>query len=293
MFGLRGVSRGGFRMGFAKRHGLLESHRVLMLRANCIRPNPRQPRQFFDADNLHELAESIRLYGVLQPLTVRKLENGAYELVAGERRLRASRLAGLEEVPCILVGADEKQSALIALIENLQRCDLDFFEEAEGIQRLIRQFGLSQEEAARRIGKSQSALANKLRLLRHPPEIVATVREHGLTERHARALLRLEDPEDRKVVMETIIERHLNVAQTDEYIDAYLTTTAPVREPQPEIGGARDKIHTLYVFKDIRLFLNTVNHALDLVRRAGIPADCDKAEVGDEIILTIKVPKRV
>ncbi|MCL2031597.1 MAG: ParB/RepB/Spo0J family partition protein [Oscillospiraceae bacterium] len=280
-------------MAFAKRHGLLESHRVLMLRANCIRPNPRQPRKLFDADDLHELAESIRLYGVLQPLTVRKLENGAYELVAGERRLRASRLAGLDEVPCILLGADEQQSALIALIENLQRCDLDFFEEAEGIRRLIRQFGLSQEEAARRIGKSQSALANKLRLLRHPQEVVAAIREHGLTERHARALLRLDEAEDRDAVMETIIERRLNVAQTDEYIDAYLATAEPAREAVPEVSHARDKIRTLYVFKDIRLFLNTVSHALDVVRRAGIPADYDKAEVGDEIILTIKVPKRV
>jgi ParB family chromosome partitioning protein len=270
----------------------MESHRVLMIRANCIRPNPRQPRKIFDADHLRELAESIRLYGVLQPLTIRKLENGAYELVAGERRLRASRLAGLDEVPCILLGADEKQSALIALIENLQRCDLDFFEEAEGIQRLIRQFGLSQEEAARRIGKSQSALANKLRLLRHPPEIIAAIREHGLTERHARALLRLEETEDRKVVLGTIVERRLNVAQTDEYIEAYLTTTEP-RNAEPEVSNARDKIRTLYVFKDVRLFLNTVNHAVDLVRRAGIPADLDRAEVGDEIILTIKVPKRV
>lgn len=277
-------------MSFMKRHGLLEHHRVMMLRTHCIRPNPSQPRQFFDAENLRDLAESIRLYGVLQPLTVRRLESGAYELVAGERRLRASRLAGLEEVPCILLGADEKQSSLIALVENLQRCDLDFFEEAEGIQRLIRQFGLSQEEAAKRIGKSQSALANKLRLLKHPSEIIQTIRENGLTERHARALLRLEDEADRKVVMETIIERHLNVAQTDEYIDAYLATTEPVRKK--EVTNARDKIRTLYVFKDIRLFLNTVNHAVDVMRRAGIAANIDKEEADNEIILTIKVPKR-
>lgn len=278
-------------MSMIKRHGLLESHRVMMLRTHCIRPNPSQPRQFFDAENLRDLAESIRLYGVLQPLTVRKLENGAYELVAGERRLRASRLAGLSEVPCILLGADEKQSSLIALVENLQRCDLDFFEEAEGIQRLIRQFGLSQEEAARRIGKSQSALANKLRLLKHPPEVIQSIRENGLTERHARALLRLEDEGDRKVVMETIVERHLNVAQTDEYIDAYLATTEPVRKR--EVTGARDKIRTLYVFKDIRLFLNTVNHAVDVMRRAGILANVDKEEADNEIILTIKVPREV
>ena len=299
--------KGGVPMAFAKRHGLMESQRVMMIRTHCIRPNPRQPRKMFDAENLRELSESIRLYGVLQPLTVRRLENGAYELIAGERRLRASRLAGLDEVPCILLGVDEKQSALIALIENLQRCDLDFFEEAEGIQRLIRQFGLSQEEAARRIGKSQSALANKLRILRHPPEIIADIREYGLTERHARALLRLEDLEDRKVVMDTIIARRLNVAQTDEYIDAYLTTLPPATvgvsqlppedRPPPEAPSepepARDKIRTLYVFKDVRLFLNTVNRAVDVVRQAGIPAGLEREEVGDEIVLTIKVPKRV
>ncbi|MDR1735302.1 MAG: ParB/RepB/Spo0J family partition protein [Oscillospiraceae bacterium] len=280
-------------MQFAKKHGLLESNRVFMIRTHFIRPNPGQPRRIFDAEGLSELADSIRQYGVLQPLTVRKLENGSFELVAGERRLRAARLAGLEEVPCILLGADEKQSSLIALVENLQRCDLDFFEEAEGIQRLIRQFGLSQEEAARRIGKSQSALANKLRILRHPPEIIQSIRDNGLTERHARALLRLEDEDDRKTVIETIVERRLNVAQTDEYIDAYLATAVVPRPSEPEVTGAKDKIRTLYIFKDVRLFLNTVNRAVDVVRRAGIPANLDKEEVGDEIILTIKVPKRV
>ena len=177
-------------MAKTKRLSVLESGRVLYLPAARIRPNPLQPRKHFDAGALQELAESIRQYGVLQPLTVRRLAGG-YELVAGERRLRAARLAGLSEVPCLLADVDEESSGMLALVENLQRRDLDYIEEAEGLQKLMQQYHLSQEQAARRIGKSQSAVANKLRILRHPPSVLQALRENHLTERHARALLKL------------------------------------------------------------------------------------------------------
>ena len=163
---------------------------ILYLRADELSPNPVQPRRRFDDEALAELSESIKTYGILNPLTVR-LRGGKYELVAGERRLRAAKLAGLPEVPCILLDVNMEDASLIALVENLQRRDLDFIEEAAGINQLIRMFGMSQEEAARRIGKSQSAVANKLRLLKLPPDVLEALRENGLTERHGRALLRL------------------------------------------------------------------------------------------------------
>jgi ParB family chromosome partitioning protein len=270
-------------MILGKKHGLMESRRVHMIKAGDIKRNPHQPRSYFDEEGLNELSESIRQYGILQPLTVRRSEKGGFELVAGERRLRASKLAGLREVPCILLDATEKQSSVLALVENLQRCDLDFFEEAEGIRRLILQFGLSQDEAARRLGKSQSAIANKLRLLRHPAEVTGAIRRYGLTERHARALLRIEGLEARLEAVEHIAREKLNVAQTEEYIERLLAGT-------PEESEVKRGIRTLYVFKDIRLFLNTVTHAVEAMRRSGVNALFDKEERDEGIRLTIVIP---
>jgi ParB family chromosome partitioning protein len=286
-------------MQLLKKYGLLESNRVFVLKITEIRPNPAQPRSVFDSDSLQELASSIREFGVIQPLTVRRRE-GYYELVSGERRLRASRLAGLEEVPCILVGVDERQSSLIALIENLQRQDLDFFEEAHGIEKLIRAFGLSQEQAAARLGLSQSAVANKLRLLRHSTEIAARIREQRLTERHARALLRLEDDADKRAVLREIIAQQMNVAQTDEYITQVLERKlqADVAVPFEELKKTikpvpkeKNRIRTLYYFKDVRLFLNSITRAIDTMRRSGVDTHCDKEETDEVIRLTIHIPK--
>ena len=173
------------------KRGPLDASRVMFLPVDAIAPNPYQPRQPFAREELDELAQSIRALGVLQPLTVRKGEGG-WELVAGERRLRAARLAGLDRVPCLSVRVDGQTTSLLALVENVQRTDLDFWEEALALRRLLDTFHLSQEEAARRVGKSQSAVANKLRLLRLPPEVLARLRAGGFTERHARALLKLE-----------------------------------------------------------------------------------------------------
>lgn len=264
-----------------KSRTFLESGRVVYLPIGAVRPNPSQPRKVFDPEGLQELAASIAQYGILQPLSVRRRKDG-YELVAGERRLRAARMAGLSEVPCMLLAVDEAQSGMLALVENLQRRDLDFIEEAEGLARLMRLYGLSQEQAAARVGKSQSAVANKLRLLRHPPQVLDAIRKNRLSERHARALLRLPDEPSRMAAIEVILQRHLNVAGTEQYIERLLHDAPPA---QPRRLGR-------FVLRDVRLFLNTVDHNLDLIKNAGIDADKTQEETEDAIVLTIRIPKK-
>jgi len=264
----------------AKPKTMMETGRVVHLPVQSIRPNPSQPRKVFDPAGLQELAASILQYGVLQPLTVRRRDNG-YELVAGERRLRAARLAGLSEVPCIVMALDEEQSGMLALVENLQRRDLDFIEEAEGLARLMRLYGLSQEQAAMRVGKSQSAVANKLRLLRHSPKVLEALRTHHLSERHARALLKLPSEQERLDVIQVIVERELNVAKTEQYIDRLVESK---QRTARTIKG--------FVLRDVRVFLNTVNHNLEIIRSAGIDADCGQEETENEIVLTIRIPKK-
>ena len=182
-----------------------------------IRPNPRQPRAVFEEEGLRELASSIRRHGILQPLTVRRTPTG-WELIAGERRLRAAKMAGLETVPCVVSTADEDTSALLALVENLQRRDLHYFEEAAAIADYIRAAAITQEEAAARLGRSPSALANKLRLLRLGEECREVLVKSGLTERHARALLRMEEDSERLAAAKYAAAHHLNVAQTEQYV---------------------------------------------------------------------------
>ena len=252
----------------------------LLLPPEDIVPNPSQPRRVFEEEGLRELAESIRRWGVLQPLTVRRRE-GKWELVAGERRLRAARMAGLHEVPCIIMELDLEEASFIALVENLQRNDLDFLEEARGIAQLIRLFGLSQEECARRLGKSQSAVANKLRLLRLPEDVLNAMRNAGLTERHGRALLRLETPAEQREALAYILSRDLNVAATDAYIERLLEAkTAPESEQQKT-----------FILKDVRVFLNTISHSLDLMKQGGIDAGMHRQETDEALILTINIPK--
>ena len=262
---------------------MLTSRKVVMLPVGSIHPNPLQPRKVFDPAAMGELTESIRRYGVLQPLTVRRAGDGSFELVAGERRLRASQAAGLEKVPCILVNVSEQDSALLALVENLQRQDLDFIEEAEGLRTLIRSYGMSQEEAARCIGLSQSAVANKLRLLRLSPELLFLLRQRGLSERHARALLRLETEEQRLEVLSAVLEQDMNVARTEQYIEDYLKGRS---KPHAEKKKA-----PRIVLKDVRIFFNTVTKGLGVMRRSGVNAEYDQAETEADYILTIRIPK--
>ena len=268
-----------------KTPSLLTSRKVLLLPVGSIHPNPLQPRKVFDPAAMAELTESIRTYGVLQPLTVRKIADGSFELVAGERRLRASRAAGLEKVPCILVNVSEQDSGLLALVENLQRQDLDFIEEAEGLRTLIRTYGMSQEEASRCIGLSQSAVANKLRLLRLSPEVLFLLRERGLSERHARALLRLETEEQRLEVLSYVLDHDLNVAATEQYIEEYLKRGGAPKAPEGKKKAPR------IVLKDVRIFFNTVTKGLGLMRRSGVEAEYDQAETEADYILTIRIPK--
>jgi ParB family chromosome partitioning protein len=269
----------------------LEKNRVMYIKTDEIIPNPAQPRKTFDPNGLRELANSIRELGILQPLTVRRVKGG-YELVAGERRLRASRMIGLHEVPCILTDADDQRSSLMALVENLQRRDLDFFEEAEGIKRLIDLYGLSQEEASRRLGKSQPAVANKLRILRLDERIREIMRANSLTERHARALLRVEDRALRQEVLDLIIERGLNVAQTDMYIDELLAEKDRLIPQIPNAAAKARSNRMIYIVKDVRMFLNTVERAIEVMRGAGVAAGVEREERDEEIVLTISIPRQ-
>ena len=263
-----------------KARTLLETGKVLFLPTNAIRPNPGQPRKIFDREALQELAASVAQYGVLQPISVRRRGSG-YELVAGERRLRAAKLVGLDAVPCIVMSVGDEQSGMLALVENLQRRDLDYIEEAEGLARLMQRCGLSQEQAARRIGKSQSSVANKLRLLRHSPAVLQALRENGLSERHARALLKLEGEQACLDAIAVIVRRGLTVAKTEAYIDSLLA-----QEVKKPFGGRKVQL------RNLRPFLNTVHHQLEILQNAGIRAELRREESDEEIVLTIRLPKR-
>ncbi len=260
-----------------------EDRTLRRVRVSDIVRNPNQPRKYFDPEAIAQLAESIRQYGVLNPLTVRRAPGGGYELVAGERRLRAARVAGLNDVPCLVIAADNEDSSAIALVENLQRRDLDFFEEAEGFKRLIDQYGLTQEEAARKVGKTQSAVANKLRLLRLSQQNMELIRSANLTERHARCLLRLEDETDRINATKYIIEHDLNVSRSEQYIDALLKE----KDNPPVVRGERKVVRLI---KDVRFFLNTLNRAVGVMVDAGIGATVDQTEDDDGLTLTISIP---
>ena len=259
----------------------MEEQKVLQLAPEEIRPNPAQPRRTFSREELESLAGSIRSHGVLQPLTVRRTETG-WELVAGERRLRAAVLAGLETVPCLERTADSRASAALALVENLQRRDLHYLEEAEAIAAFLHQTGMTQEAVAAQLGMSPSALANKLRLLRLSPACRAVVTEGRLTERHARCLLRLEDEGERLSAARHFVSAGLNVAQAERYVERRLEAL----QSTPPAG------RRAYIIKDVRLFLNSVDRGIRLIRDAGVDARTERQETEEDIILTIHIPKR-
>ena len=253
-----------------------------------IVPGPMQPRQYFSREGLEELRDSILENGVLQPLTVRA-KGDRFELIAGERRLRAAKMAGLGEVPCIVMDVDMEKSGVIALIENIQRRDLNFIEEAEGINQLIRLFGMSQEQAARRLGKSQSAIANKLRILRLPQDVLDALRDGGFTERHARALLRLETPEKQRRALDFIIDQRMNVAAAEAYIEKLCAPVAESEESKEKPRFPRRK--SVFLMRDVRLFMNTLDRSIDLMRSGGIEAGMSREETEEELIFTVRIPK--
>lgn len=267
------IHGGGMAMQCQKLKTYMETGRVMFLPARAIRPNPAQPRTVFRQEALEELAESIRQHGILQPLSVRRVGNG-YELIAGERRLRAAQMVGLSEIPCIVMNMDDRESGLAAMVENLQRQDLDFVEEARGISYLMQHWSMSQEQAARMLGKSQSAIANKLRLLRHSPEVLQALRDCNLTERHGRALLKLPSEPEKLSAITVIAEQSMSVARAEKYIQELLTAR---EKPARRVN--------------LGAFLNNLNQSLARIQLSGISAVSERRETEDQIVLTITIPK--
>ena len=260
-----------------KKTGYATRGEVWMIPTGDILPNPNQPRKEFALDKLVELAQSISENGVLQPLTV-SMETGKPVLIAGERRLRAARIAGLREVPCVEVEADARQRRVLALVENLQREDMNCFETAEGIRELMDTYELTQCEAAQQLGYSQSAVANKLRLLRLPPEEREMLLAAGLTERHARALLRLDGRELRRHALARMIGEKMTVARSERLVEDLLAGRVRRKPAKPLV-------------RDVRVFFNTVNHALDIMRRGGIAAESQRRDEDEYIEYIVRIPR--
>lgn len=252
---------------------------IILVPQEEIYPNPNQPRKRFDFDELEELAQSIRQNGIIQPIAVRINSKGEYELISGERRLRASRLVGITQIPCIIMEATDEKSALFALLENMQRSDLGFFEEAQAIEKLIVDFGMSRDEVCKKLGKAPPTVSNKLRLLRLPEEIRLKIIQENLSERHARALLKLTSISQMERAMSIIAEKRLNVAESEKLISQIMTNDSRRRQPPVKL------------FKDVRIFVNTLNHAVDTMRRAGIEADSAKSETDEYIEYIVRIPK--
>lgn len=263
-----------------------EKLKLVTLPVDKILPNPSQPRKIFGVDELAGLAESIKENGLLQPVTVRK-ENGKYILIAGERRLRATKLAGLKEISAIISEFSQEDSAVLALLENIQRKNLNIFEQAHAILSLMKEWGITQEEAAKRLGMSQSYLANKLRLLKLTSEEQHNILRYNLTERHARALLKVPDDDLRKKVLQTVIDRHLNVAQTEDFIHSVIEEDKPQEKPKED----KPKPKRTFIAKDIRLFINTIDHAVVAMKTAGIEAQSERTETEEYIECKVRIPK--
>ena len=250
------------------------------IKTEKLLPNPYQPRRKFESDEMLALAESIKENGILQPLLIRRINNSDYyEIIAGERRLRAAILANLAQVPCVEVDCDYEQSAVFSILEDVQRADLTFFEEAAAIGQLMNHFGMTQTEVAKRLSKSQSALSNKLRLLQLPVDVRYFIEKEGLTERHARALLKLENEQDIWTVLHTVKEKGLNVAQTEQLIDSLCAKPT------------KQKRNVVKIFRDVRIFVNTVNKAIETMKASGIEAETDRTETEDYIEFRLKIPK--
>lgn len=266
-----------------KQNKIRPAAQIVLIPQSDILPNPNQPRKRFDYDELEGLAQSIRANGILQPLLVRPLSDGEnegkFELIAGERRLRAARLVGLSKIPCVVSEISSEDSAVFAVIENLQRQDLSYFEEAEALALLISDYRISQEELGRRLGKAQSTLSNKLRLLKLSDEMRYQISRAGLSERHARALLAIDDEVKRSRALAIIIDRHLTVNESEALIEQMLRKSEPPKKQM------------LRGFKDIRIFINTLNNAVDTIRRAGIDADSVKTETDEYVEYIVRIPK--
>ena len=263
----------------------MEDKRVMEIPISNIVPNPYQPRRVFSQSALEELSESIKVYGILQPITVRSKSNDEYELVAGERRLRASKLAGLETIPAIINNMSDESSAVLALLENLQREDLNFIEEAMGYENLIKEHCFTQQQLAQKLGKNQSTIANKIRILRLPTDIKIKLVENSLTERHARALLKLPDEEMMREVLDKVIKSDLNVKKTEKLI-------ADILEDLKQPKGSEDKKQTVKGIMGMRIYLNTIKQAYEAITNTGLEAKYKEVDKGDHIEVVVKIPKK-
>lgn len=258
---------------------------VTMIETDRLFPNPSQPRFIFEDEPLLRLADSIRRYGILQPLSVRIVSSDAtqssYQIIAGERRWRAARILGLKEVPCIVFDIDSQKSAELAIIENIQREDLNIFEQAAAIASLIDIYGLTQEQAARQLSSSQSYIANKLRILKLTPKERSEIIKHKLTERHARALLKIDEPQLRFETILHIAAKELNVSASEKYIDSLLCPKEDVPVDNRQVKAA---------LKDLRFFYNSVDRAVCILKDCGIGVITEKKESKNETEITIRIP---
>lgn len=253
------------------------SKKILDIPLKNIKVNPLQPRQKFKEEELLSLKESICQFGVLQPITVQKKNNG-YEIVMGERRFRAAQMAGLTCIPAILTVSGEKTTAIMALVENLQRVDLNFFEEAQGIQRLISIHNMSQKDVGKTLGKNPATISNKLRLLQLPLKIRKSILDASLSERHARALLKLESEENQERALNKIIENKLTVKKSEEFI-----------EKLNQIPKKKKKIKRVF---STQIYINTLRYAYKEIKKTGIQASFHKNETDEYIEVVVKIPKK-
>lgn len=257
---------------------------IQYISVESVRPNPYQPRKIFNQSALEELAKSISEHGLMQPITVRMIGN-SYELIAGERRLKASKLAGMAEIAAVIVEVTTKDSAVLALIENLQRENLNFLEESEAYQAVMQDYGYTQQELAETLGKNQSTVANKLRILKLPISIKKQLIEYNLTERHARALLRLPSEELQLEVIEKIGKQELNVKKTEQLIEQILVSLT-----QEKVEDKKNNQRFRAFVRDIRLFTNTITQAVDMIQQSGIDAKYTMKQEEDGYEIKIKIP---
>ncbi|MDX9872834.1 MAG: nucleoid occlusion protein [Clostridia bacterium] len=261
-----------------------KKNQINEIEISLIKTNPFQPRKNFDPVQLEELAKSIQEYGIIQPLILRE-KQGSFELIAGERRLRAAQNIGMTFVPAIIKEYSDKEMAEVALIENLQREDLNYFEEAEGYKKLIDEFSLKQEEIARRMGKRQSTIANKLRLLKLPEEVRQNIVIDIVTERHARALLKLPDAGQQLRILKEIYDNELNVRETDMLVEETLNHLKI-----EEKSGPKKRI--VRVFKDMRIYLNALKSTVGAIETAGLDVKMEEKDCEDYIQVEIKIYKQ-